>query len=143
MTTTLNYRIPIKIFKNSIDGYSDSVLKAKLSGRIIKLTIEKIPNKIKFTHNARFIHLIFINSGYKWNHDYSKILDMDIKASYKVLDGDIITNEGVIFIPDNNDKPNRGFNNTWKHGLDGCISQYDLYIERTSRLIIDKIISDL
>ena len=139
-TCTLNPQIPINNFTATVNNYAGKGLKAKLAGQSLALSVDKIPNQFRILDKA---HLIFFGYAIGWDNVSLKSLDMEMIVSYRVLKDNQETKKGTITIPAFNDKKPLGMFKSWKKATSEYLSQYDENITSMSRLVMEKLASEL
>lgn len=139
-TCTINPQIPINNFITTVNSYSNKGLKNKLAGQNLELTIDKIPNKFQILDKA---HLIFFGYAVGWDNVSMKALDMETTVSYKLLKDNVATKTGIITIPNFDDKKPLGMFKNWKTATSEYLSQFDENITSISKLVVDKLVTEL
>ena len=139
-TCTLNPQIPINNFITTFTSYANRVLKPKLVGQNLELSVDKIPNKFRILDKA---HLIFFGYAFGWDNVSMKALDMEMIVSYRVLKDNVETKNGIISIPNFNNKKPLGMFKNWKTATKEYLTQFDENISTMSKLVVDKLVSEL
>jgi len=139
-TCTLNPQIPINNFTATVLNYASRRLNDKLKGQKLELVITRIPNQFAIDDKA---HLIFFGYAFGWDNVSIKAESMDMVVSYKLLKDNSEIKNGVISIPNFDDKRNLGMFTSWKKATAEYLDQYDQNIATLSKLVVDKLVSEL
>lgn len=140
-TCVLNPKIPIDNFTNSVVTYAARKgLKQKLNGSRIELSIDKIPDAFAIDYYG---HVIWVIYAIKWDKLTIQAEKQAMVVSYKVMQGDKEMKTGVITVPDmNTDEVQKMFQSTKKRTW-AYLERYDSNITSMSKLVIDKLITEL
>jgi len=139
-TCTLNPQIPINTFTTTVLNYAGRRLNDKIKGQKLELVVDKIPNQFAIDDKA---HLIFFGYAFGWDNVSIKAESMDIVVSYSLSKDNLEVKKGVISIPNFNDKRNLGMFTSWKKATTEYLDQYDQNIATLSKLVVDKLVSEL
>ena len=139
-TCTLNPQIPINNFTATVLNYASRRLNDKLKGQKLELIINKIPNKFAIDDKA---HIIFFGYAVAWDNVFIKGESMDIVVSYRLLKDNAEVKNGVISIPNFDDKRRLGMFTSWKKATTDYLDQYDRNIATLSKLVVDELVSEL
>jgi hypothetical protein len=139
-TCTLNPQIPINNFISTVNRYATKGLDSKLAGENLELSVDKIPNKFQILDKA---HLIFFGYAVGWDDVSMKATDMEMIVSYRVLKDNVETKKGIIFIPNFDDKKPLGMFKNWKTATSEYLTQFDENVSTMSKLVVDKLVSEL
>ena len=139
-TCTLNPQIPINNFTATVLNYAGRRLNDKIKGQKLELVVDKIPNQFAIDDKA---HLIFFGYAFGWDNVSIKAESMDIVVSYSLSKDNLEVKKGVISIPNFNDKRNLGMFTSWKKATTEYLDQYDQNIATLSKLVVDKLVSEL
>lgn len=137
----LNPSTPTSILHSFIESYADSVkLKEKLNGQTLELSILKIPSSFIWTYKGHCI--IFLVAYTIGELEAIYPLGQYLKVNYRLLKGGQETKTGTLTIK-NIDLP---IKNTWKSTRKFTwlyIDQYDKNIKNLSKLLIDKLLTEI
>ena len=138
---TLNPKIPVSTFTNTVLPYANKSLKQKLNENRIELSVDQIPSSFAF---ADKVHVIWFIYGVQWD---LLSLTPDNKAmvvSYKVFAKDnSVVKTGLIKIADLNKKVEKRVFRSGKIGISAYLDQYDLNIATMSKKLVDAIVAEL
>jgi len=138
---TLNPKITVSTFTNTVLPYANKGLKQKLNENRIELSIDQIPSSFAF---ADKVHVIWFIYGVQWD---LLSLTPDYKAmvvSYKVFAKDnSVVKAGLIKIADSNKKVEKQVYGSGKIGISAYLDQYDLNITAMSKKVVDAIVAEL
>jgi len=139
-TCTLNPQIPVNNFTATVLNYGSRRLSSKLNGQRLELVITSIPNQFAINDRA---HVIFFGYAVGWDNVSIKAERMEIVVAYKLFKDNAETRSGVISIPNFNDKRNLGMFTSWKKATAEYLDQYDQNITTLSKLVVDRLLTEL
>lgn len=138
-TCTINPQIPINNFKAAVNN--NATLKSKLAGQKLQISVSKIPHTFQILDKA---HLIALGVVYhSWDNISMKSTDTEIVVSYKVLNNNVETKNGTISIPNFDDKKSLPMFKNLNKALKEFLIQFDENITSLSKLVADKLASEL
>ena len=138
-TCTVNPQIPINNFKAALNN--NEALKSKLAGQKLQISVSKIPHTFQILDKAHLIAFGIVNHG--WDDFSMKSTDMEIAVSYKVINNNIETKKGTISIPNFDDKKSLPMFKNIKKALKEYLIQFDENLTSLSKLVADRIASEL
>ena len=139
-TCTLNPQIPFNNFSATVLNYAGRRLNDKIKGQRLELVVTKIPNQFAIDDKA---HLIFFGYAFGWDNVSIKATSMEMEVSYKLLKDNAAAKTGIISIPNFDDKRGIGMFTSWKTATSDYLDQYDQNITAISKLVVDKLVSEL
>ena len=138
-TCTVNPQIPINNFKAGVNN--NEALKSKLAGQKLQISVSKIPHTFQILDKAHLVALGIINHG--WDNISMKSTDMEIAVSYTLFNNNIETKKGLISIPNFDDKKSLPMFKNINKALKEYLIQFDENLTSLSKLVADKIASEL
>ena len=137
----LDPKISIRTFNKYLFSYADSAnLKERLNGQKLELSINDLPNSFVYTHKGNSIILLI---AYTVNDTEAIIPEnKDVKISYRLVKDNIETKKGTLLIPDET----QAMQNIWKSTQKftwSYMSQYDNNLQKLSKNVIDKILTEI
>lgn len=138
-TCTVNPQIPVNNFISVIN--TSEALKNKLAGKKLQITVNKIPHTFQILDKAHLIALGIINHG--WDNISMSSTDMEIAITYKVIDNNNELKTGKITIPNFDDKKTLPMFKNLNKALKEYLIQFDENITSISKLVADKLVSEL
>ena len=137
----LDPRISIQTFNKYLFSYADSAnLKERLNGQKLELSINDLPNSFVYTHKGNSIILLI---AYTVNDTEAIIPEnKDVKISYRLVKDNIETKKGTLLIPDETQPMQNIWKSTQKFTW-SYMSQYDNNLQKLSKNVIDKILTEI
>lgn len=140
-TCELNPQIPINNFINTASPYANKVLKKKLEGKHVELTIEKIPNRFVVADKAQVIWFIY---GFAWDQISIKPLDDQMLVTYKILNAaNAEEKTGSVSVINTDKGVAVGQFQSVRKRTDQYLGDYNLAITSMTRMVIDRIAAEL
>jgi hypothetical protein len=141
-TCTLNPKIPVNMFRSAVQSYANNKgLRQKLNGQKIELSVDKLPNVFLLNDRGHIVYALIYAFG--WDDITFRPDNQELVVSYKVMNGDMETQKGIITVP-NGDKVRQlrlfqGIRKATYQYLD----QYNENIKAMSKVAVDKIIANV
>jgi len=137
----LDPKISIQTFNKYLFSYADSAnLKERLNGQKLELLVNDLPNSFVYTRKGNSIILLI---AYTVN-DTETIFpeNKDVKISYRLVKDNIETKKGTLLIPDETQPMQNIWKSTQKFTW-SYMSQYDNNLQKLSKNVIDKILTEI
>lgn len=140
-TCTLNPQIPINNFTSTVQSYAGKMLKQKLNGQRIEMSIDKLPNIFAIDDKE---HMIWFVYAYAWDYLTIRPQTSDMVVSYKLFKSDdTVTKTGIITVPNTDKGIALGMFQSVKKKTWEYLDQYNANITTMSKSVIDKLVAEL
>jgi hypothetical protein len=140
-TCTLNAKIAVNNFTNTAIAYAGQKgLKRKLNGRRIELTIDQLPSGFSVVDNG---HMIWVIYAFGWDNISIQPVHTDMVVSYKIIQDNGETKNGVIIIPDPSKQKDLAMFNSTKRKTWAYLDDYNDNISAMSKKVVDNLMGQL
>jgi hypothetical protein len=115
-------------------------LKRKLNGRRVELAIDQLPNGFSIVDHG---HMIWVIYAFGWDNISIQPVHTDMVVSYKVIQDNGETKNGVITIPDPSRPKDLAMFNSTKRKTWAYLDDYNDNIAVMSKKVIDNLMAQL
>lgn len=140
-TCTLNPQIPVNDFTSVAMNYTrNNILKQKLNGNRLELTLEKIPGSFVIDDKG---HIVWVIYAFSWDNVSIKNLDKEMTVSYRVLNGNNAVKTGSVIVTAADKEVPLGMFQSLKRKTKEFLTAYDVSVKNLAKTAMEKIISEL
>lgn len=140
-TCTLNYNVAVQKFAQTANSYGTKVLKQKLAGRRVVLSVTQIPHVFTIDDKG---HVIWLIHAFGWDSFTVVPQKSELLVTYKVLNADNSEyKNGDIRVEDKNQPLHLKMFQSLKKKTWQYLDQYDASIDAMSKIAVDKLNKEL